>query len=111
MTQMSPVLVAIAGPLRGQTLPVTEAALTIGREPSNQVHPPDLSLSRRHSVLVTDQNCVTLTDLESVNGTFVNGVPVKSRVLENGDQIKVGESVFLFIDQDAAVTNGIPVEL
>ena len=109
--QMSPSLVTLAGPLRGQTVTLTDEPLTIGREPSNQVHPPDLSLSRRHSVLVTDLDRVTLTDLESVNGTFVNGVPVKMRVLEHGDQIKVGESVFLFVDQNTAVSDGFPVEL
>jgi len=111
MAHLSPTLVAIAGPLRGQAVPLTDEPLTIGREPSNQLHPPDMSLSRRHSVLVTDHDCVTLTDLESVNGTFVNGIPVKARVLEHGDQIKVGESVFLFVDQDAAAAEGVPVEL
>src|SRR6266850_419671 len=110
MAHLSPTLVAIAGPLRGQAVPLTDEPLTIGREPSNQLHPPDMSLSRRHSVLVTDHDCVTLTDLESVNGTFVNGIPVKARVLEHGDQIKVGESVFLFVDQDAAAAEGVPVE-
>src|SRR5258706_137710 len=93
---MAPRLVAIAGPIRGETLPLAEGAVTIGREPSNHLHPPDLSLSRSHSVLVTDQGLVTITDLESVNGTFVNGVPIKTRVLEHGDQVKVGESVFVF---------------
>jgi transcriptional regulator with GAF, ATPase, and Fis domain len=108
---MVPSLVAIAGPLRGQTVSLTEESLTIGREPSNRLHPPDLSLSRSHSVLVSDHDGVTLTDLDSVNGTFVNGVPIKTRVLEHGDQIKVGESVFLFVAHENAASDASDIEL
>jgi hypothetical protein len=39
---------------------------------------------------------VTIADLDSRNGTFVNGVPIKQRVLEHGDHIRMGESEFLF---------------
>jgi transcriptional regulator with AAA-type ATPase domain len=54
---------------------------------------------------------VTLKDLESLNGTFVNGVPITERLLEHGDQLKIGESVFLFVAQDAARPAGESVEL
>src|SRR6267378_7357545 len=108
---MAPRLIAIAGPVRGETLPLADGTVTIGREPSNQLHPPDLSLSRSHSVLVTDQGLVTITDLESVNGTFVNGVPIKTRVLEHGDQVKVGESVFVFVTHETARSDASAVEI
>jgi pSer/pThr/pTyr-binding forkhead associated (FHA) protein len=108
---MTPSLVAISGPLRGQAVPLTLEPLTIGRDPANHLHPPDLSLSRSHSVVVTDDDRVTLTDLDSVNGTFVNGMPIKTRVLEHGDQVKVGESVFLFVAHDGAAVDGAAVEL
>src|SRR5258705_3271882 len=108
---MLPRLVAIAGPIRGETLPLAEGAVTIGREPSNHLHPSDLWLSRSHSVLVTDQGLVTITDLESVNGTFVNGVPIKTRLLEHGDQVKVGESVFVFATHETASADASAVEI
>src|SRR4051812_22205058 len=108
---MGPTLVALAGPVRGRTISLAGDGLTIGRGPSNDIHPTDLSLSRSHSVLVTDQDRVTLTDLDSANGTFVNGVPIKTRVLEHGDQIKVGESVFLYLAHDGELPEGPAVEL
>src|SRR3954465_943442 len=108
---MTPNLVAIAGPLLGQTFLVTEEPLTIGREPSNHVHAPDLSLSRAHSVLVTDRDGVMLTDLDSANGTFINGIPITTRLLEHGDQIKMGDSVFLFLHDPANVAETSAVEL
>jgi two-component system, NtrC family, response regulator HydG len=103
---MAASLVALSGPLRGETLALCEQGLTIGREPTNQLHPSDLSLSRRHCLFVVDGERVTIVDLDSLNGTFVNGSPIKERLLEHGDQLKIGESVFLFLDRDGASTDG-----
>src|SRR5438045_1258071 len=108
---MAASLVALSGPLRGETLPLTERELTVGREPTNRLHPGDLSLSRRHCLLAVDGDRVTITDLESLNGTFVNGSPIKQQVLEHGDQLKIGESVFLFLNSDAATLDASPIEL
>jgi len=108
---MAPSLVAIAGPIRGETVPLSEGTITIGREPSNALHPRDLALSRSHSVLVIDHDGVTLTDLDSANGTFVNGIPIKTRVLEHGDQIKVGDSVFLFVAHETGDSDAHAIAL
>jgi len=107
---MAASLVALSGPLRGETLPLTDQGLTVGREPTNHLHPSDLSLSRRHCVFAVDGARVTITDLESLNGTFVNGSPIRERLLEHGDQLKIGESVFLFLNKDAAA-DALPIEL
>jgi Nif-specific regulatory protein len=48
-------------------------------------------------MIVKDGDNFNLTDLESRNGTFVNGVPVKERLLEHGDKINIGDSVFIFL--------------
>jgi pSer/pThr/pTyr-binding forkhead associated (FHA) protein len=47
-------------------------------------------------VRVQEGRC-TILDLDSRNGTFVNRVPVKERELENGDEVRIGEYVFLFL--------------
>jgi len=99
---MPPSLVALAGPLKGETIPLSADPVTIGRETSNRVQPHDLSLSRRHCVAAVDAERVRLTDLDSLNGTFVNGIPIKERVLEHGDRVQIGESVFLFVEHEAA---------
>jgi len=57
-------------------------------------------LSRRHCVLSRAQDNYTICDLESRNGTFVNGSAVSERRLTHGDQISVGESVFVFLEKD-----------
>src|SRR5262249_28182382 len=88
---------ATSGPLLGNVFPVPEEGVSIGREPSNHISiSGDTSVSRRHCRLQKEARQYRIIDLESRNGTFVNGVPATEQVLQNGDQIKIGESVFSF---------------
>jgi pSer/pThr/pTyr-binding forkhead associated (FHA) protein len=52
-----------------------------------------------------------LIDLDSRNGTFVNGIPVQERVLEHGDQIRIGVSTFFVLMSEALGSNEPTVEL
>jgi pSer/pThr/pTyr-binding forkhead associated (FHA) protein len=79
---------------------LTDAEIRIGRDPSNSLAITDLSLSRRHCVLSRDQDRYRICDLDSRNGTFVNGGAVSEASLSHGDRISVGESVFVFLDQE-----------
>jgi transcriptional regulator with GAF, ATPase, and Fis domain len=90
-------LLVIAGASRDRTIPLHSAEIPIGREPGNQVAISDPSLSRRHCVLVRDDAGYSIRDLESRNGTFVNGAAVTESRLHHGDQISVGDSVFVFL--------------
>ncbi|MBD0373387.1 MAG: sigma 54-interacting transcriptional regulator [Pyrinomonadaceae bacterium] len=94
---MNPRLVSISGPLRGKTFPLTDEACSIGRESANCICVSDASVSRRHCVISSEEGRFRLSDLESLNGSFVNGVPIKERYLEHGDQIKLGDTLFLFL--------------
>jgi transcriptional regulator with GAF, ATPase, and Fis domain len=97
---VTPKLVSIAGPSKGSSFPISVESFAIGREASNSLALEDASVSRWHAgVRYTGEEC-TLKDLNSRNGTFVNGVPVRERVLENGDEIRIGRSVFLFVLSD-----------
>ncbi|MGH9940664.1 MAG: sigma 54-interacting transcriptional regulator [Blastocatellia bacterium] len=93
---MNPRLVALTGPLKGQVITLT-AETSIGRGSSNHIAVSDPSLSRRHCLIAQAEAGFTLTDLGSSNGAYVNGVPVQERLLEHGDQITLGDSVFLFL--------------
>src|SRR5262245_60568047 len=93
---MNPRLVALTGPLKGQVITLT-AETSIGRGSSNYIAVGDPSLSRRHCLITGAEEGFTLTDLGSSNGAYVNGVPVQERLLEHGDQIALGDSVFLFL--------------
>jgi transcriptional regulator with GAF, ATPase, and Fis domain len=100
---MSARLVAIAGPLRGQTLPLEGDDLSIGRGASNRLCiADDLDLSRAHCIVESGGDAAVLRDLDSLNGTFVNGLPVKEQVLTHGDEIRVGDSILLFLTNDVA---------
>ena len=92
-----PELEALAGPLKGTSFPLETAEISIGREPSNLVSILDASVSRRHCVIRSGENDFTIHDLNSRNSTFVNGVPVTEKLLVSGDEIKIGNSLFLFV--------------
>ena len=89
-------LEALAGPLKGKTFLLTEDELSVGREPSNQISLLDSLVSRRHCVIQRDGQGFLIKDLDSRNSTFVNDVPVKERLLADGDQIRVGKSILVF---------------
>ena len=93
---MNPRLVALTGPLKGQII-MLAAETSIGRGSSNHIAVSDPSLSRRHCLVKGAETGFSLTDLGSSNGTYVNGVPVQERLLEHGDQISLGDSVFFFL--------------
>jgi len=89
-------LEAVSGPLEGRTFPLTEGEVSIGREPSNQISLLDSLVSRRHSVIRKDGGGFLIQDLDSRNSTFVNNVPIKERLLADGDQIRIGKSTLVF---------------
>src|SRR5438067_1487422 len=70
--------------------------LTIGREEGNLLRLNDERVSRFHAKVQVDNGDVILTDLESTNGTRVNGNVVQIRRLRPGDRIGVGRSLLLF---------------
>src|SRR5581483_3510240 len=94
-------LVSIAGPLRGGvfTLPAS-GDFASGRSVANHLCLEDPSVSRRHCVLARDGQQFKITDRGSVNRTYINGLPLAEHLLRNGDEIKIGESLFLFVDEE-----------
>jgi len=86
----------MSGPAEGRVFSLEEDGISIGRDPSNQISLLDPLVSRRHCVVRREGSVIRVEDLDSRNSTFVNGVPVKERVLAHGDQIRVGNSIFVF---------------
>ena len=70
--------------------------VTIGREEGNQLRLNDERVSRFHAKVQMDNDDYILTDLESTNGTRVNGTVVQIRRLRFGDRVAVGRSLLLF---------------
>jgi len=94
---LRPRLLVIAGPSKDSLVPLPEGEATIGRDPTNQVALADPSVSRKHCLLRREDGRFQIRDLESRNGTLVNGVAIKEHWLRHGDEIATGDSVFLFL--------------
>lgn len=86
----------IDGADRGRVYNQLDTPVTIGREEGNVVQLNDDRVSRFHLKIQEDQERLVLTDLESTNGTKVNGEDIQLRILRHGDLICVGRSILLF---------------
>jgi signal transduction histidine kinase len=91
-----PSLFVIQGRDQGTRFQIDDAVVTIGRGASNVVQLHDTEVSRDHAELRRRDDTVVLRDLNSSNGTFVNGRPVKEQVLASGDQLQLGRTLLLF---------------
>src|SRR5271165_4199336 len=101
---MKPRLMAISGSLRGTVRPLIDGRISIGRGDTNHVCVMDRVVSRRHCTIEQVDERFELADLDSHNGTFVNGIPVRRKAVGHGDTIRVGHSEFVFLlhEGDAA---------
>jgi signal transduction histidine kinase len=91
-------LLVIQGVDQGLRFRIGDQPVSIGRGARNPIRIVDTEVSRRHATIEPAAEGFLLTDLKSSNGTFVNGRPVRSHVLQSGDQIQLGRSVLLFSD-------------
>ena len=80
----------------GRSYQLTEGTHVIGRGQDSAFRLPDTGVSRRHFEISWDGHQATLTDLGSTNGTTVNGNPVQSWQLNDGDVVRVGHSSLVF---------------
>jgi len=78
---------------------LTKERTTLGRRPYNDVVIDNLAVSGEHAVLQMTGNEVVLEDLNSTNGTYVNGKAIKNQALQNGDTIEVGKYKIKFVSE------------
>jgi Nif-specific regulatory protein len=106
---MNPKLIVIAGAKQGITFELVDGEASVGREATNRICIVDPSVSRRHALLQREGESFRVVDLESLNGTFVNEVPVLERRLEHGDRVAIGDVVLLFLRDE--VESGPPANV
>jgi transcriptional regulator with GAF, ATPase, and Fis domain len=94
---MAAKLIVAAGPLRRTEHELGEAETLIGRDPAASIRLENALVSRRHCAVVWDGDQYLVRDLGSHNGTLVNGHPVTEHILQHGDRIAVGSSIFVFM--------------
>ena len=89
-------IVTVSGPAAGKTFRLTKV-ITLGRSRNLDISFDDLSVSREHArILVNSDGDYVLEDLQSGNGTLLNGKRITSAKLSEGDAITVGKNVMVF---------------
>jgi hypothetical protein len=81
---------------------LTKDRTTLGRRPYNDVVIDNLAISGEHAVFQMAGSDVFIEDLNSTNGTYVNGKAVKKQQLHNGDTVEVGKYKIKFVGEAAA---------
>lgn len=74
---------------------------TLGRRPYNDIVIDNLAVSGEHAVLLMNGNEVFLEDLNSTNGTYVNGKAVKKQLLQNADTVEIGKYKIKYVNEAA----------
>jgi hypothetical protein len=90
--------------LDGQTLAeynMTKERYTVGRLPDNDIRIDNAAVSGHHSLIINILNDSFLEDLNSTNGTYVNGKLIKKHALQHGDVITVGHHQLRYVDDQA----------
>ena len=91
-------------------IPLNKERLTIGRKAHNDIQIDNLAISGEHSAIVTILNDSFLEDLNSTNGTLVNGQPIKKHFLKNGDVVELGKYKLKYINDTPAAAGGADFE-
>jgi pSer/pThr/pTyr-binding forkhead associated (FHA) protein len=81
---------------------LTKVKTTLGRRPYNDIVIDNLAVSGEHALIEMQGNEVFLEDLNSTNGTYVNGKAVKKQLLQNGDAVEVGKYKIKFVHEAAS---------
>lgn len=89
-------LVGMNGVYAGREFPIQDDLVTVGRDMNNPIAlPDDSTISRRHAQLMRESGNLTVQDLGSSNGTYVNGSPIQAEtLLQTGDTVQFGSSLF-----------------
>lgn len=97
---MAKLILTLDGKVESEFL-IQQDTTTIGRHRNNDIQIDNLSVSGHHAQLLKIADDCFLEDLNSSNGTFVNGNLIKKHALKDGDQIKIGKHQIRYINEDA----------
>lgn len=94
---VGPSLVVRKGPEVGECFSLDRVRVTIGRDPGSDIFLNDVTVSRAHAVVEVVGREVSISDVGSLNGTYVNGVCVDKAILREGDVVQVGTFQMVFV--------------
>jgi pSer/pThr/pTyr-binding forkhead associated (FHA) protein len=81
--------------------PLDKERVVLGRKAENDIQVDNLAVSGQHAAIITILSDSFLEDLESTNGTYVNGKLVKKHALKNGDVISIGKHELKYVNDEA----------
>jgi pSer/pThr/pTyr-binding forkhead associated (FHA) protein len=89
-------LKVVSGQDAGLEIPLASRQVNIGRRADNEVPLTDISVSRLHAFIVSENGSHVLYDGKSANGTFLNNQRINQKTLRHGDMIKIGNTVIAY---------------
>ncbi len=92
MPVSAPSLVFVSGPHAGQSIPLLQTTLTIGREHDNNIEIKDADVARYHARILNERGRYVVEDMSSTTGTWVNGERKQRATLGQGDVIRIGQT-------------------
>jgi pSer/pThr/pTyr-binding forkhead associated (FHA) protein len=96
-----PVLIVTRGPGAGSRYRLDRDETRIGRHPEAHIFLDDVTVSRRHALIAAVDDALVLTDQGSLNGTYVGGERLDSRILVDGDELQIGRFRMLFLSAES----------
>src|ERR1700737_2812117 len=84
-------VIRAGGGRAGESFPLEQDRLTVGRRPDSDVFLDDVTVSRDHAILVRRGSAYHLDDCGSLNGTYVNPRRIESHQLSDGDELQIGK--------------------
>jgi pSer/pThr/pTyr-binding forkhead associated (FHA) protein len=98
-TERTSIIVRSGGGRAGEAFTLNGDRLSIGRSPDSYIFLDDVTVSRRHAVLVRRPEGFAIEDQGSLNGTFVNRKRVDRKVLEDGDEVQIGKYKLTYLER------------
>src|SRR4051794_8016548 len=95
-------VIVIFGGQEQKTYPLDKAELVVGREPTCDIPIDNLGISRQHCAFKTRGDAFVVADMNSSNGTFVNGKKITEHFLNNDDEVVIGKYTLKFKNESQA---------
>ncbi|MGH3633406.1 FHA domain-containing protein [Mycobacterium sp.] len=93
-----PALIVVKrGPNAGSRFLLNRPVTSAGRHPNSDIFLDEVTVSRQHAEFRRESGELCIVDVDSLNGTYVNGKSVQSAVLTNGDEIQIGKFRLVFL--------------
>lgn len=98
--QKEPVLVVAKGPMVGQRFSLNREQVSLGRDPGSDIFLNDITVSRSHAIISVKPEGITISDVGSLNGTYVNQDRIENSALKHGDKLQIGKFKLIFLAKE-----------